>query len=215
MPWRAISPTTVDSLPFTVRAIPRSLGATAVAAYNSSMNAAHQLLPNFASTGAALMERLTLFVNHVLASEPVAVERLRTHAGRTVQVELRDWPRLLPALPDAAFRISPAGLLEWCGADAAAEAPALSIIIDASNPALLLAHSLIGEQPKVDVLGDAALAADVNWLADNLRWDARDDLARIVGPVHAERIGRIGAWVGGGLRQALRLVSARAGRRPG
>src|SRR5690242_15988560 len=40
----------------------------------------------------AALERLTLVVNHVLASEPVATGRLRPHAGRCIAFQLRNWP---------------------------------------------------------------------------------------------------------------------------
>ena len=38
-------------------------------------------------------------LNHVLASEAVATERLRPHAGRAVALTLDQWPSLLPAPP--------------------------------------------------------------------------------------------------------------------
>jgi ubiquinone biosynthesis protein UbiJ len=51
----------------------------------------------------ALMERLVLLTNHVLSAEPVAVERLRPHAGRVLRIELDGWPRALPASPRRAW----------------------------------------------------------------------------------------------------------------
>ncbi|MGH8798567.1 MAG: hypothetical protein ACREXI_16020, partial [Caldimonas sp.] len=61
----------------------------------------------------AVMGRATLLVNHVVSAEPVAMERLRMHRGSTLQVEFGGWPALLPQLPTYAFRITPAGLVEW------------------------------------------------------------------------------------------------------
>ena len=43
----------------------------------------------------ALLQRLTLLLNHVLAAEPVAVQRLGPHAGKRLHIELVDWPSLL------------------------------------------------------------------------------------------------------------------------
>ena len=63
----------------------------------------------------AVMERLTLLINHVLSGEPVAMQRLRPHSGKTVELTLQGWPALLPTPPLLAFFITPAGLLEWCG----------------------------------------------------------------------------------------------------
>ncbi len=153
--------------------------------------------------GAATMERVTLFLNHVLSAEPAALQRLQAHAGRSVQLELRGWPGVLPALPPTTFRVSAAGLLEWGEGDAP-EPPDLRVGIDASNPALAAMQALSGERPRVDVSGDAAFAADLNWLFDNLRWDVQDDLARVLGPLPAREMARLGGGIKAGLREAVR-----------
>ena len=152
--------------------------------------------------GSAAIERVTLLVNHVLAAEPVAAERLRVHSGHCIQLQFDGWPSLLPALPSTSFRITPAGLIEWCGEVAPAE-PDLRVSVDASNPALAMAQALSGTRPKVDVAGDAAFATDLNWLFDNLRWDVQDDLARIVGVAPAREIARVAAGIAAGLREAV------------
>jgi len=112
----------------------------------------------------ALAERLTLLLNHVLASEAVATERLLPHRGATLQLTLERWPSLLPPPPVLSWRITPAGLLQWNGFDGLAPAegtaPRLAVSIDASNPALLVAQALAGEPPAVRIDGDAALAGE-------------------------------------------------------
>ena len=128
----------------------------------------------------SVMERLVLLINHVIAAEPAALERLRPHADRTMQIELSGWPSLLPAVGPFAFRVSPAGLVEWL-ADGEPLPPDLRVAIDAANPALALTRLVAGERPEITVSGDAAFASDVDWLIDNLRWDMQDDLARLVG----------------------------------
>ena len=155
--------------------------------------------------GAAAIERLTLLVNHVLAAEPVATQRLRVHAGRCVQVQFDGWPSLLPPLPATVFRVTPAGLVEWCGAEPIAE-PDLRVSVDASNPALAMAQALTGTRPGVDVAGDAAFATDLNWLFDNLRWDVQDDLARAVGQAPAREIARVAGAIATGMREAVRTL---------
>jgi ubiquinone biosynthesis protein UbiJ len=162
----------------------------------------------------AVMERATLLANHVLAAEPVAQQRLRDHAGRCIQLQFEHWPTLLPALPPTAFRITPAGLVEWCGNDVPAE-PELRVAIDASNPALMFARSLVGERPRIEVAGDAAFATDVNWLFDNLRWDVQDDLARIVGDAPAREITRLGRAVAAAVREAAHALDGLAARARG
>lgn len=159
----------------------------------------------------ALAERLTLVLNHVLAGEAVATERLRPHAGRTVSLTLEQWPALLPAPPLLAWRVTPAGLLEWCGRDEPA-APDLALRVDASNPALSFARAIGGTLPTVQIDGDAQLAGDVNWLMQNLRWDVAADLERFFGPVVAQQLVRLGGLLAGGVRTAVKTASGLAER---
>lgn len=154
----------------------------------------------------AVAQRLTLVINHVLASETVATDRLRPHAGRSLALALDGWPRLLPAPPDLRWRITPAGLLEWCGLEPAGVAD-LGVRLDASNPALLVARTLAGDAPAVQVEGDSQLAGDVNWLLRNLRWDVEADLERLFGPVAAPQLHRLGSTLARALRSALNLAS--------
>lgn len=124
----------------------------------------------------AVMERLTLLANHLLASEAAAMERLKPHAGRSLAVVWRNLPSLLPPPPPMAWVVTPAGLLEWRGGDAPAE---LTLGIDGGQPLHLLAQALGAMPPQAEIAGDAAFAADVGWLMQNLRWDAAADLERL------------------------------------
>jgi ubiquinone biosynthesis protein UbiJ len=124
----------------------------------------------------ALMERLTLVVNHVLSSEPQAMARLLPHRGRLLRLELQGWPALLPPPPVLAFRVTPAGLVEWCPGDDLT--PELRVKVNAANPAALALDVVAGRQPPVDIEGDAQLATDVDWLLKNLRWDVAADPTR-------------------------------------
>jgi len=115
--------------------------------------------------------------NHVLRATPVALERLRAHAGRTVgfamgPVELaftvQTTGEVLPALPgtgrDLEVRISP----------------------------FLLPRLALGDEAafrEIAMTGDMELAQEVSFLLRNLRWDVEEDLARLVGDVAAHRIG--------------------------
>jgi ubiquinone biosynthesis accessory factor UbiJ len=159
----------------------------------------------------ALAERLTLVINHVLAGEAAATERLRPHAGRSVQLTLEGWPALLPKPPALAWRVTPAGLMEWCGAEGVA-APDLSLRVDASNPALAMARAIGGTAPAVQIDGDAQLAGDMNWLLQNLRWDVAADLERLFGPVVAQQLHRLGSALAGGVRAAVKAAGELAER---
>lgn len=154
----------------------------------------------------AVMERLTLVINHVLASENVATERLKPHAGRSVELATSGWPSLLPKPPACVFRVTPAGLLEWAGLEPATTAD-LAVRVDASNPALLLSKALGGTLPPVAVEGDAQLAGDVNWLLQNLRWDVASDLERLFGPTVAQPLLSVGAMLASALRTALQAAA--------
>jgi ubiquinone biosynthesis accessory factor UbiJ len=142
----------------------------------------------------AAMERLTLVVNHVLRTDPQAAGRLAAHAGRCIDVAPSAWPGWLPAWPRLAFRITPAGLMEWCGL-AGVDAPDLKVRIDAGQPTRLVAQTLNGEAPAVEIEGDAALAGEIHWLLQHVRWDVAADLERFFGPVvaHGALQGRDGS----------------------
>lgn len=157
----------------------------------------------------AVLERLVLVINHVLGAEPAATARLLPHNGRTIELELQSWPKLLPALPRLQWRISPAGLLEWCGVEPQGAAD-LAVRVDAANPALMFARALAGEPPQLSIAGDAQLATDIQWLVDNLRWDVEGDLERLFGPVVAAQLGRLGSALARGLRRLARAATMRA-----
>jgi ubiquinone biosynthesis protein UbiJ len=63
----------------------------------------------------------------------------------------------------------------------------LRLSVTDSSPLDVLAALARGDKPRVRIEGDVQLAAEINWLIDNVRWDAEEDLARLVGdaPAHA------------------------------
>ena len=162
----------------------------------------------------ALMERLVLVINHVLGSEPAAMQRLQAHAQRVIQLQMQGWPSLLPAPPTLAFRITPAGMMEWCGEASPDIAADLVVRVEAANPLLLMARALAGDKPAVTIDGDAQLAGDVNWLLQNLRWDVAADMERLFGPTVAYPLHRLGSALARGLRSALQGASGLVPRTP-
>lgn len=157
----------------------------------------------------AVQERLVLLINHVLSREGVATERLKPQAGRSLVLSLAGWPALLPAAPDLALQVTPAGLFERLEAPPADAA--LRVQLDASNPAALALGALSGVKPRVTVQGDAALAGEVNWLIENLRWDIADDLAGLVGPMAAQQLARFGEAATAALSQLAGVAKGAAG----
>lgn len=123
-----------------------------------------------------IQRRLLLLVNHVLMQEPEAQARLARQAGGTVEARWRMFEMRL--------RITPAGLLDLAPADAQ---PDLTLSLSDVSPWQFAQAALGGERPPVHIAGDVQLAADINWLVEHVRWDAEEDLARIIGdaPAHA------------------------------
>ena len=96
--------------------------------------------------------------------------------------------------------------MEWCRDPVDAD---LRVRLEAANPAALAFQALSGQMPPVVIEGDASLAADVDWLLKNLRWDVADDLQRLFGPSVAHELHRLGAGLSRALRTAM--SSARQG----
>ena len=139
----------------------------------------------------AVRNRMVLFANHVLAGCPPAVERLRAHAGKSVRVDVSGWPGLVPVPPPLTLRVTPAGLFEGLeAAEAPVVVPDLNVRIDASDPAKVAGNVFKGGLPPMSIDGDGALAADVNWIAQNVRWDPAADAERFFGPTLAEAVSR-------------------------
>lgn len=177
-------------------------GAPGAAAYNPAMlHTLRQPLQSLQALAApAVLERLTLVANHLLASESVATQRLLPHAGKSVALLWQGLPALLPPPPTMAWTITRAGLLELREGDAAAD---LTLTVDASQPLALLAQALANTAPTAEIAGDAALAADVGWLMQNLRWDAAADLERLFPPMVAQGLADAGQALLAMVRAAL------------
>jgi len=122
------------------------------------------------------VNRLVLFLNHVLMSEPEAMARLARQKGQRIELV---WDRIQLQLTP-----TPAGLLErghFDGFD-------LRLSVTEESPVSLASALARGDKPKVRIEGDVQLAAEVNWLIDHVRWDAEEDLARLVGDAAAHSL---------------------------
>ena len=121
-------------------------------------------------------QRLVLFLNHVLAQEKQAQDRLQRQKGRIVRVKL--------GVFSLDMIVTPAGLLDLAPAVAK---PDLVLTVPMDSPQSVVQAVMTGKPPPVSIEGDVQLAAEVGWLADNLRWDVEEDLARVIGdaPAHA------------------------------
>ena len=71
------------------------------------------------------------------------------------------------------------------------------------SPWGVLQSALAGKAPPLKIEGDVQLAADVGWLAENLRWDAEEDLSRLIGDAPAHALAEGGRRLAAGLKQLL------------
>lgn len=119
-------------------------------------------------------------VNHVLRGESWALRQLQSYAGRTARFDVfpftlsftvRDDGQVAAAAPDAApdvtFRTTPPAAFRILAGD----------------------ETAYGE---VTVSGDAEFAQAVQFVVRNARWDAEEDLSRLVGDRIGHRVAQTG-----------------------
>ena len=150
-----------------------------------------------------VQRRLVLLLNHILLQEPEALARLARQKGRIVYVQWHSVALALIATPVGLLDLAPAGAQ-----------PDLNLALTEPSAWALLQQLMRGDKPVVRVEGDVQLAAEVNWLADHVRWDIEEDLARLLGDVPAHVLadgartllrglrGFLGARADGGTAQA-------------
>lgn len=137
-------------------------------------------------------QRLVLFINHVIGQEKQAQDRLARQKGRIVH--LRFGVFAIDLL------VTPAGLVDRASP---AAKPDLLLQIPANSPLSLMQAALAGQSPPVKIEGDVQLAAEVGWLADNLRWDVEEDLSRLIGDAPAHALGQAGRQIVAALKRLL------------
>lgn len=137
-------------------------------------------------------QRLVLFLNHVLLQEKQAQDRLLRQKGRVAHMR---W-----GLFAIDLIVTPAGLVDR--APLAAK-PDLVLSVAVESPLAMVQSALAGKVPPVKIEGDVQLAADIGWLADNLRWDAEEDLSRLIGDAPAHALADAGRRLAAGLKQFL------------
>lgn len=125
-------------------------------------------------------------INHLLRQAHWAPARLKPFAGRHVRISAPPF--------GARLRIAEDGLLAEADGDAA---PDVEIVLPAHTPFLLLGGT---DQimKAAHISGAADFAEAVGFVLANLRWDAEEDLARVIGDVAARRAvdtaGRLTGW---------------------
>jgi ubiquinone biosynthesis protein UbiJ len=118
------------------------------------------------------------------------MERLARQKGRVVLSQWREF----------SFKVlvTPAGLLDLASSDAAAD---LTLVVTEQSPLAIAQSVMQGDKPAVRIEGDVQLAAEINWLADHVRWDLEEDLARVLGDAPAHMVVQAGRTLAQGLGQ--------------
>ena len=137
-------------------------------------------------------QRLVLFLNHVLMQEKEAQDRLARKKGSVLHIR---W-----GLFELDLLITPAGLLDKASS---AAKPDLLIAVAVDSPMVLLQAAMAGKPPPVKNEGDVQLAAELGWLAENLRWDFEEDLSRVVGDIPAHAMADAARRVGQAVKSFL------------
>lgn len=127
-------------------------------------------------------------LNHLLRANDWAREALRAHAGKVACFCCLPFETRLVILDSGEVRPAPAG-----------SEPALTLTL---TPGLMLRAAARDDSVWRDVQseGDTALAATIHQLWRHLRWDAEEDLSKLVGDIAAHRIAESGRtlqrWAG-------------------
>ena len=140
-------------------------------------------------------KRLVLFLNHVLMQEKEAQDRLRRKKGSVLHIR---WDVF-----ELDLLITPAGLVDCAPEGAKSD---LLVALTSDSPLSLVQALLEGKTPPVKIEGDVQLAAELGWLAENLRWDFEEDLSRILGDVPAHALADAARRLAAGLKQFLASV---------
>jgi ubiquinone biosynthesis protein UbiJ len=115
-------------------------------------------------------------INHLLAQEPWAQQKLLAHRGKTAVVDF--------GAAVLRLRVAADGMVEAAERDAVSD---VTIRIKLSDLPLLAANAERAfSYVKID--GDADFANTISQLNRDLRWDAGHDLSKVIGEIAAQRV---------------------------
>ncbi len=141
----------------------------------------------------------------VLVSQPRVDAGTRGHGapgaakGRVARVQWRNF--------NMALVVTPAGLLNLA-AEGAEPGPAAGD--HRQQPAGPGPDGAARCELALRIQGDVQLAADINWLVDNVQWDVEEDMSRIIGDVPAHTLANPGAALPGRCASLSAVAWARA-----
>lgn len=117
------------------------------------------------------------FIKHLLAQSDWARRRLQPFAGRVAQFDMPPF--------EGAFAITPEGNI--AAPDARVKSADVTIRLPALSPLLLL-QGMASLMRSVRLEGGIDFAEALGFVLRNLRWDAEEDLSRVVGDIAAHRL---------------------------
>lgn len=116
-------------------------------------------------------------LNHLLAQEPWAQQRVRTQVGKVVAFKAAGLQWLV--------QFTEVGTLLRAASDATVDA---TLTVAPELLPHILQHGMLAAGQKVHITGDAELVAVLGDLLQHVRWDAEQDLSRVLGDIAAHRL---------------------------
>lgn len=124
----------------------------------------------------SISSALPLIINHLLAQESWAREKLSVHAGKVVCIDVGAFKIRMKATAD--------GMVEAAQDDQLAN---VTIYVQLSDvPMIMQNRERAFSYVKLE--GDADFANAISHVSQNLRWEAEEDLSKWVGDIAAMRI---------------------------
>jgi ubiquinone biosynthesis accessory factor UbiJ len=126
-------------------------------------------------------------VNHLLARESWARERLAPYAGKTARLACPPVVMVLLVQPDGYLKAVEENEAQQCDVAISVPADALPAFVQGGQAAVM---------KHVKIEGDAEFATQIAKLAEHLRWEPEEDLAKLIGDAPAYRVATLAKTVG-------------------
>lgn len=114
-------------------------------------------------------------LNHLLGQAGWARKQLTAFAGRSARFEMAPWRLAFGVTADGWFKALPTNEVD------------VTVTLPADTPLLAL-QGIDRAMAAAHVTGNAEFATALSFVLKNLRWDAEEDLSRLVGDIAAHRI---------------------------
>lgn len=122
------------------------------------------------------MRPVAAILNHLLVQEPWAQGRLAAHHGKTACIDA--------GIAALSLTVGTDSLVESANDDAT---PAVTIHVKLSDLPLILANRERAVS-YVKIEGDADFANTISQVSQSVRWDAEEDLSKLIGDIAATRL---------------------------